>query len=236
MEKPHSLALNSCSMLTKYFCWFGVGCISLLGTSLVALAQAPQHNVAPIAVSSHSTPTLPAQAPELLGMVPERLAVADALVREAVEKHGVPGAVLYVGRNGKMALRRAYGNAGLRPQSRPMTEETIFDLASLTKPLVSTAVMRLIEERRIELDAPVGQYLPAFSRASGDKARITIRHLLTHGAGLRAGGAYAGKQRTTPQIAEEIAASPQVSPPGTQFLYSDFSFIVLGAVIEAVTG
>ncbi len=162
--------------------------------------------------------------------------MADSLVGEAVAKQGVPGAVLLVARDGGIALRKAYGFAGLRPQPRAMQENTPFDVASLTKPIVSTAVMRLIEEGKIELDAPVGRYLPAFEKAGGDKAKITIRHLMTHGAGLPAGGAYAGKQRTTAQIIEEIALVPQKSPPGTQFLYSDFSFIVLGAVIEAVSG
>jgi uncharacterized protein YbbC (DUF1343 family)/CubicO group peptidase (beta-lactamase class C family) len=181
----------------------------------------------------HAAP-LPSKEPATLGFLPERLAVADGLVTEAVEKKGVPGAVLLIGRGGAIAFRKAYGLAGARPELRAMTTDTIFDVASLTKPLVSAALMKLIEERKIELDAPVSRYLPAFSKEG--KAQITIRHLMTHGAGLKAGGAYAGRKLTTAQIIEEIAASPQLSPPGAQFLYSDFSFITLGAVVEAVTG
>lgn len=188
------------------------------------------------AQQNSAPPPLSTKTASELNILPERLAVADALVSEAVEKKGVPGAVLLVGRNGAVAFRKAYGFAGLRPEKRAMEENTVFDVASLTKTFVATAVMRLIEEGKIELDAPVGRYLPAFDRAGGDRARITIRHLMTHSAGLPAGGAYAGKTRTTAQIIEEIATSPQKSPPGTQFLYSDFSFITLGAVIEAVSG
>ncbi len=164
---------------------------------------------------------------------------AAALVRAEVENGkvpgAVPGAVLLIGHQGQIALREAFGNAGLRPQTRPMSADTIFDLASLTKPVAtSTAAMILLQEGRIQLDAPVAFYLPAFRRY--DKANITIRNLLTHTAGFPAGGAYAGKIRALSQIVSEIAATKPKSAPGTQFLYSDFSFITLGAVVEAVSG
>jgi CubicO group peptidase (beta-lactamase class C family) len=158
---------------------------------------------------------------------------ADALVREAVEKGDVPGAVLLIGRGNDIALRHVYGQAGLRPVERAMSENPIFDLASLTKSVAtSTAVMLLLENKRLELDAPVYRYLPAF----GYRQDITIRHLLTHTAGFPAGGAYAGKIRSLSQIINEIAASAPKSKPGEAFLYSDFSFITLGAVVEAVSG
>lgn len=166
---------------------------------------------------------------------PPNFARVDELVREAVEKKGVPGAVVLIGHRGQTVLRRAYGNAGLRPQARAMTPETIFDLASLTKPIAtSTAAMLLLEDGKLELDTPVAKYLPTFN--SGDKAKITVRHLLTHTAGFVAGGAYWGKTRTTAQMLDDIVASKPKSAPGEKFLYSDFSFVTLGALVEAVSG
>ena len=161
---------------------------------------------------------------------------ADELVRQSVATGGVPGAVLLIGHQGQIVLRRAYGLASLRPQPRAMTPETIFDLASLSKPVAtSTAAMLLLSENRLALDDVVSKYLPVFA-ARPETQNITLRHLLAHTAGFRAGGAYAGKTRTLAQIAEEIAASPRKSEAGTAFLYSDFSFITLGAVIEAASG
>lgn len=175
--------------------------------------------------------------PASVDILPDRLAVADALIAEAVANQGVPGAVLLVGRRGGIVLHKAYGNAVLRPVAVPTTTETIFDVASLTKPVATaTATMQLIEQNRIGLETLVADYLPSFARAGGDRARITVRHLLTHAAGFPAGGAYTGKTRTLDQIIEEIAQSRRVAPPGEQFLYSDFSFITLGAIVEAVSG
>ncbi len=183
-------------------------------------------------------PTPPLTDPAALGFLPERLSVADALVAGAVEKENVPGAVLLVGRRGHVALWKAYGNAVLRPERLPMTPDTVFDLASLTKVVATTtAVAQLLEQGAVELDAPVGRYLPAFARAgTEERAAVTVRHLLTHSAGFPAGGAYAGKTRTLDQIVDEIAVSRQLFAPGTRFLYSDFSFITLGALVEAVSG
>lgn len=180
---------------------------------------------------------LPTVDPATVELIPDRLAVADAMVADAVANQGVPGAVLLVGRRGGIVLQKAYGNAVLRPGPVPVTTDTVFDLASLTKPVATaTSVAQLIEQKRISLEARVAEYLPVFAKASGDRADITIRHLMTHSAGFPAGGAYTGKTRTLPQIIEEIAGSRQMFPPGTQFLYSDFSFVTLGAVVEAVTG
>lgn len=193
--------------------------------------------VLPKAVRAYDAPPLPERDPAALGFLPARLAVADALVADAVANKGVPGAVLLVARRGAVALCKAYGFAVLRPEPVPMTRETVFDLASLTKVVATTtAVAQLVEQGKIELDAPVARYLEPFARAGGDRATVTARHLLTHSAGLPAGGAYAGRTLTTDQIVSEIAASRQRFVPGTRFLYSDFSFITLGALVEAVSG
>lgn len=167
-------------------------------------------------------------------------ATARQLVNDAVAK-GIPGAVLLVGYQGRAVVRRAYGIAvrplaGTTSQGQPMTLDTEFDMASLTKPIAtSTAVMLLVEAGKIDLDAPVSRYLPVFA-TKPEKAAITIRNLLTHTAGFPAGGAYAGKTRSFAQMMDDVVAAPQKSPVGTAFLYSDYSFITLGAVVEAVTG
>ena len=206
---------------------FPLAVASFFGLSFWALnAQSEKTNTLP----------LPFKDPAQVQMLPERLAVADELVKEAVERKGVPGAVLLIARDGNIVWRKAYGVAGARPQARPMREDTVFDVASLTKTIVATAAMKLIEESKMELDAPVGNYLAPFKNAGGEKAQITIRHLLTHASGLPAGIGTAGKTWTTSQIVEDIAGLKQKHAPGSAFLYSDLSFITLGAVIEAVSG
>lgn len=201
--------------------------LGVLGAAPLAVRAAAAANPA-----TPSAP-LPRCDPAALGLLPERLAVADALVAEAVENKNVPGAVLLVGRRGAVAWERAYGCAVVRPEKRPTVLNTIFDLASVTKPVAAgTAIALLIEDNRVDLDAPVARYLPAF----GARPAVTVRHLLTHAGGLRAGGAYSGRTLTLSQIVDEIARSRTMAPPGEQFLYSDFSAVTLGAIVETVSG
>jgi serine-type D-Ala-D-Ala carboxypeptidase len=162
---------------------------------------------------------------------------AERLVAEAVEKKGVPGAILWIEHRGKAVCQRAFGFAGLLPETRPATLDTIFDLASLTKPIATgTALGLLLQTRQLNLDDPVGRFLPEFVAAAGDREKVTIRHLATHCAGLPAGGAYANKSVTLSELVRDIASSRRVTPPGQKFLYSDFSAITLGAVIEVIAG
>jgi len=190
-----------------------------------------------LAEAATGIPALPNRGPHAAHLISGPLRAADRAVTEAVTGGGVPGAVLLVARNGVVALRRAYGSAGLRPEKRPMTIDTLFDLASLTKVVATTtAIALLVEAGKVTLDTPVAMYLPPFAEAGGDRAKVTLRHLLTHTAGLPAGGPYAGKTVTLAEVVDDIARSRQVAPPGVQFLYSDFSAITLQAVIEAVGG
>lgn len=158
---------------------------------------------------------------------------AAALVAEAVEKKGVPGAVLVIVHKGRVAHRECWGFAGLRPERRPMTCETLFDLASLTKPIAcGSALALLLEQGKLRLDDPVERYLPVFRERPG----ITIRHLATHCAGIPAGGAYASRIVTLEEIVAEIARSRRMAEIGAKFIYSDYSAIALGAVVETITG
>lgn len=164
-----------------------------------------------------------------------RFAAIDAIVNEGIADHRLPGAVVIVGHNGQIVFRRAYGMRSLEPVREKMTLGTIFDMASLTKPLMTaTCVMQLYQEGRIDVDEPVAKYLPEF--AANGKGGITIRNLLTHYSGLPPdlplADPWQGKQ-TAYNLAFAIAP---VRPPGVRFQYSDINFIVLGALVERISG
>jgi len=136
----------------------------------------------------------------------------------------------------------------VRPERLPMRRETIFDLASLTKPIATTtSVLLLVHEGALELDAPVAKYLPAF--AERDKEAVTLRHLLTHSSGLKPWRAFhellIERERKTgerllatpaarEQVIERVVRSGLVHEPGAAAVYGDLDFIALGAVVEAV--
>lgn len=159
----------------------------------------------------------------------------DQIVNHAVDDHQLPGAVVVVGHGGHVVFRRAYGMRSLEPTQEPMTPDTIFDMASLTKPLATAvAVMQLYEQGRIGLNDPVAKYLPEFG-ANG-KQDITIRHLLTHYSGLppdlTLDEPWQGKEEG---YLRAFAIAP-MRPPGEQFVYSDINFIALGAIVEKLSG
>jgi uncharacterized protein YbbC (DUF1343 family)/CubicO group peptidase (beta-lactamase class C family) len=173
---------------------------------------------------------------------------ASGAIERAIGGKKLPGAVLVVGHGGRVMFEQAYGvrkyagEPGLdgKPSpAEPMTVDTIFDMASLTKCLVTaTAVMQLVEQGKVDVDAPVVKYLPEFG-ANG-KAGVTVRELLTHYSGLPpdvnlkdAWGLAA------PDKAEGIKRAMNASldsAPGTKFVYSDINFVTLGALVEKVSG
>ncbi len=164
-----------------------------------------------------------------------RLGTVDAVIKQAIHEGAIPGAVLLVGHNGQVVYRQAYGNRALEPRHEVMTLDTIFDLASLTKVIATTtAVMQLVEEGKLRLNDPVEKYLPGF--AQNGKTDITVRQLLTHYSGLEPDldlkTLWEGKS-TAYQMA--LAETPQ-DPPGSRFSYSDINFIVLGDLVERVSG
>ncbi len=166
---------------------------------------------------------------------PVHLQAVDAVIDHAVQENNIPGAVLVVGHDGRVIYRKAYGERALEPRREPMTLNTIFDLASLTKVIVTTtSVMQLVEEGKIRLNDPVAKYLPEF--AQNGKQDITIRQLLTHFSGLEPDldlkTPWDGKE-TAYRMA--FAETPQ-DAPGSKFTYSDINFIVLGALVEKISG
>lgn len=175
-------------------------------------------------------------------------AVLTAL-NQAVEKGVFPGAVLLVSRRGEVCIHEAVGFAALRPRKVRMTPATIFDLASLTKPVATTtAIMRLVNRSAFQLEDPVRRFIPEFS---GDgKDQVTIRHLLNHSSGLRAWEPIYREVIKKARGRAEFMAGPEAKrivldrihrdrltyTPGTKSLYSDLGFILLGELVERVSG
>ena len=159
----------------------------------------------------------------------------DEIVTREIQLGNIPGAVMLIGHQGSVVYRHAFGYRALEPQKILMTEDTIFDLASLTKPIATaTAVVQLVEQGKIGLDEPVERYWPEFG-ANGKK-EIRVRDLLKHSSGLRAGingnSSWSGYGEGLKQVLKE----KPVSPPGKSFLYSDINFIVLGELVARVSG
>jgi len=166
---------------------------------------------------------------------PVKLSGVDSIINQAIADGNIPGAVLVVGHDGKVIYRKAYGYRSLEPKRLPMTLDTIFDLASLTKVIATTtAVMQLMELGKVRMNDPVAKYISDF--AQNGKDDITIRQLLTHYSGLAPdldlGTPWEGKQ-TAYQLA---AVMPPETTPGSGFVYSDINFIMLGELVEKVTG
>lgn len=169
------------------------------------------------------------------GTAQPSFATEDRILTSAVEDHQIPGAVLIVGHRGKAVFRKCYGWRSLEPTQERMTLDTIFDMASLTKPLMTaTAVMQLYEEGKIAPDDPVSEYLPEF--AANGKQDITIRQLLTHYSGLPADLSLTDPWEGRSEAYDRAFAVEPVHPAGVQFVYSDINYIVLGALIEKLSG
>ena len=145
-----------------------------------------------------------------------------------------PGATIAVGYRDSVVLLAAVGHYGA-DDKRPVTTETIYDLASLTKVIaLTTECILLVDRGKLDLDAPVQRYLPEFRGPMKDQ--VTIRYLLTHSAGLVADLPLWDSTRTREAALAMVDTSPLVSPPGTRFVYSDLSAIVLMQVVERITG
>ncbi len=174
------------------------------------------------------TPAAPAQ--ETFSASPTLDAVVEAAIRDGL----IPGAVLIVGHDGKIVHRKAYGARALVPQREPMTADTIFDIASLTKVVATTpALMKLFEQGKLRFNDPVTAYLPEFQGGHSD---ITVRDLLTHFSGMRPDldlePPWSGYETG---IRRALMEKP-TSPPATRFVYSDINFVLLGEIVHRLSG
>ena len=170
--------------------------------------------------------------------VPRRttsFADVDALVQEAIEQGKMPGAVVVIGHNGRIIYRKAFGWRSIEPTREPMTVDTIFDLASLTKCVATTtAVMQLVESGRVRLNDPVSAYLPWFGE--NGKGQITVRELLTHYSGLAPDLDLTKPWQGHDTALKMVMNSKPVNPPGARFVYSDINFETLGFLVEKIAG
>ncbi|MBA3948896.1 MAG: DUF1343 domain-containing protein [Acidobacteria bacterium] len=158
----------------------------------------------------------------------------DRAIEAAIADKKLPGAVVLIGRGDEVLVRKAYGRRAVAP-AEAMTLDTIFDLASLTKPIATaTAVMQQVEAGALRLDDPVAAYIPGFGKYG--KERITLRHLLTHMSGLRPdldlGDEFEGRDTAIRYALEEIPGAA----PGRVFVYSDINFFLLADIVARVTG
>lgn len=178
-----------------------------------------------------------------------KLLEIDEAIESAIDEGSIPGAVLWIGSKGEV-YHKAYGNRVVSPGSEPMTADTIFDVASLTKVMATTpAILHLVERGKVSLDAPVAEYIPEFL-AGGvrevpegqevtpeDREKITVLHLLTHQSGLPPGIFLSERDFWGHEEgAKRAALVGLIEEPGSRFRYSDVNFILLGEIVARASG
>lgn len=177
------------------------------------------------------------------GLLPEYVAEIGPDAESGITDGAYPGAVVLAGRNGVIAEHEAYGNAveyaddetRLPEDERvPMEDDTIFDLASVSKLFTSIAAMQLVERGELELDAPVADYIPEF--AANGKQEVTVRQLLTHTSGLPPFLPLYSDYDTVEERLDAVYTAEQDAPEGTLYQYSDLNMIALGKIVEKQSG
>ncbi len=211
--------------------------VSLLAVGTTAFAQKASSSPQSAKPTTEPAPSPGAAAPVPVASQEEQswFAPLDEVLKDAIASGNAPGAVLLVAHNGLVAYRKAYGTRTVGTNAEPMTADTIFDLASLTKVIATTTcVMRLEQLGQIKLNDPVAKYIPDF--AQNGKEDVTIRMLLTHYSGLPADIDLKQPWNGVDEGYARANASKLVNPPGTTFLYSDVGFVVLGELVQKVSG
>ena len=225
---------------------FGVGTLA----SLIFGKQSVRRGTVALIVLLGLTRLGSSQAPRTEAHTPDFSAIST-LLNDAVAMHRPPGAVVLIGHGGRVVFEQAYGDRKLAGEpgldgepsaAEPMTEDTIFDMASLSKCLsTATAVMQLYEQGKLQFDDPIEKYLPAFNPDHDpERAKVTIRMLLTHTSGeapdVNLKDAWG---LTAPDFAEGIhraLTTALMSTPGEVFRYSDVNFILLGYLVQTLSG
>lgn len=178
---------------------------------------------------------LPIAAPQTAGMSAEKLNQIDALVEKDIADKKFPGAVVVIGHKGKIVYRKAFGNRALVPAVEKMTIDTIFDAASLTKPVVTaTSVMILVEQGKIRLTDTIGKFIPEIQ--DKDAKNVTVLQLLTHVSGYAPDFDLREKWTGRDGMLQALYKEKLRQPAGTKFVYSDIGFIVLGEIVQRVSG
>src|SRR5262249_12586949 len=158
-------------------------------------------------------------APQSVGMNAVKLAEIDALVEADIKDKKLPGAVVLVGHKGKIVFRKAYGNRSLVPTVEKMTVDTIFDVASLTKPVATaTSIMILVEQGKLRLTDTIGKFIPEIE---DEKAKgVTIQQLLTHTSGYAPDFDLKEKWTGRDGMLAALKKEKLRNSPGTKFVYS----------------
>ncbi len=170
---------------------------------------------------------------------PDKLAAMDAAINTAIAQHKCPGGVLWLERDDSNArplgiYRKAYGSRAIVPKREKMTQDTVFDLASLTKVIATTpAIMLLVQRGAVKLDAPVKDYIPEFT--GGERNRVTVRELLTHTSGLPPDIETKSDWHGWDAAIHKACTIPLESPPGTVYRYSDINFELLAEIVRRVS-
>lgn len=172
------------------------------------------------------------------GEMEARLKPAYDVLERAVADHAFPGGVLAVGHRGELIVH-AFGRQTYDANSPVITPDTIYDAASVTKPVVTTTLMAmLVAAGRVQLDAPVERYLPEFASGPNPEWRhkVTVRNLLTHTSGLPVHKDFFLTAKNRKEVLAQVFAEPLTYEPGTQAAYSDLGFILLGEIVERMNG
>ncbi len=158
----------------------------------------------------------------------------DEIIDDAIRQRDFPSAVLVVGDSSNIIYQNAYGRLTYEDDAKPTTMNTIYDLASVTKVIATTsAIMKLYEEGKVDLDAPVAQYIPQF--AVNDKGDITVRNLLLHNSGLTAWTPFYQLYTTADEVRNAIYTCTKEYPTGTKTIYSDYNAVLLGDIVQKVS-
>ncbi|HEX7052061.1 MAG TPA: glycoside hydrolase family 3 N-terminal domain-containing protein [Longimicrobiales bacterium] len=228
---------------TYVLAWGGAA-VSQRAAARALTGQAPVTGALPISIPPdirvgtgvHLDTHLAIVRPEDVGMDATVLAHLDDVLDSAIVSGAVPGAALAIGRHGRLVRLRGYGRLDVRGGFGAATDSTLYDLASLTKVIATTtAVMLLDEAGKLDLDTPVARILPEWHGPPG-KMRVTIRHLLTHTSGLPAYGPLWRELSGRDAYLRRIAAMGLESPPGEKVVYSDYGMMLLGLIVERVSG
>src|SRR5215217_5148822 len=178
---------------------------------------------------------LPVAKPESVSVSTERLTQMDAVINQEISNKRLPGAVVLVGCKGRIVWHKAYGSRAVEPSREPMTPDTIFDLASLTKVVATaTSIMILVERGKLRLTDPVSLHIPELKGEGRD--RITVEQLLTHVSGYAPDFDLRERWTGYDEAIKRLIKEPLRNPPGSRFTYSDIGFIALGEVVARVGG
>ncbi|MEP7076480.1 MAG: exo-beta-N-acetylmuramidase NamZ domain-containing protein, partial [Acidobacteriota bacterium] len=176
---------------------------------------------------------LPVTPPQAVGMNAAKLNQIDELVAADIKDKKLPGAVVLVGHRGKIVFRKAYGNRSLVPNVEPMTVDTIFDLASLTKVVATTtSIMILVEQGKVRLSDTIGKFIPDIEDEQVKK--VTIQQLMTHTSGFAPDFDLKEKWTGRDGMLAALKKEKLRTSPGTKFVYSDINFITLGEIVARI--